>query len=76
MGGMASTCHSGERCYTGEGLQMKTVNVWVLQKMFSFTGVLSAQGVKMYERSDKLCETIERMRLRAGIPMEDIAPLS
>jgi hypothetical protein len=55
---------------------MKTVNVWVLQKMFSFTGVLSAQGVKMYERSDKLCETIERMRLRAGIPMEDIAPLS
>jgi hypothetical protein len=53
---------------------MKAVNVWVLQKMFGFTGVLSAQG--MYGPSDKLCETIELMRLRAGIPVEDIAPLS
>jgi hypothetical protein len=53
---------------------MKAVNVWVLQKMFGFTGVLSAQG--MYGPSDRLCEVVERMRLRAGIPMEDIAPLN
>lgn len=54
---------------------MKAVNVWVLRRLFDFTGVLSTLGVKMSERSDRLCETIERMRLRAGISMEDIAPL-
>jgi hypothetical protein len=53
---------------------MKTMNVWFLRKMFSFTAVLSAQG--MDGPCYRLCETIERMRLRAGIPMEDIAPLS
>jgi len=53
---------------------MKTMNVWFLRKLFGFTGVLSARG--MHGHCYRLCETIERMRLRAGIPMEDIAPLN
>jgi hypothetical protein len=54
---------------------MQVVNLWILRKLFGFIGVLSMAARGIDGLSDWLCDVVERRRLRAGISMEDIAPL-
>lgn len=55
---------------------MQVVNLWMLRKLFGLTGILSMTARAMDGLSVQLCEVVEWLRLRKGLTMEDIAPLS
>ena len=43
----------------------------ILSRLFAFSGVLS--GHEMYAHADRLCETIERYRIKHDIEAHEIA---
>jgi hypothetical protein len=64
----------------GEGakrgsIAAQALHLWILRKLFGLTGFLSSAARGIDGLSDWLCDVVERRRVRAGISMEDIAPL-